>query len=151
MVPSRRFLPIVAVLIWDSWTLGQARDAESVLAATREALGGDKNLAAVKTFVATGRTRQLRGNNLVPIEFEINCELPDRFVRKDEIPAQDTDITVVGFSADTLIQFPMPGAARGGGPGRGPAPDGRGAPAGDGPGARGDGRGRGGPPINLAQ
>src|SRR5436309_2858338 len=53
MVPSRRLLPIVlAVLIWDSWTLSQARDAESVLAATREALGGDKNLVAVKTDVA---------------------------------------------------------------------------------------------------
>src|SRR5882672_7046818 len=128
MILSRRLLPIVlAVLIWDSRTLSQARDAESVLAATREALGGDKNLVAVKTFVATGRSRQLRGNNLVPIEFEISCELPDRFVRKDEIPAQDTDLTVSGFSGDTLIQFPPPSAARGGGPG--PMRDGRpGAP-----------------------
>src|SRR5437763_17145743 len=122
MVLGRRLLPIVAVLIWDSRTLGQARDADSVLAATREALGGEKNLAAIKTFVATGRTRQLRGNNLVPIEFEINCELPDRFVRQDEIPAQDSDITVSGFSGDTLIQFPPPGAGRTGGPG--PAPGG---------------------------
>jgi hypothetical protein len=130
---------------------GQQPDAPQVLAAARTALGGEKNLNAVKTFVANGRTRQLRGNNLVPIEFEINCELPDRFVRKDEIPAQDTDVTVSGFSGDTLIQFPVPGAGRGG-PGRGPAPDGRvAAPAGDGPGARGDGRGRGGPPMNPAQ
>ena len=74
------------VLIWDARTLGQASDAASVLAATRDALGGEKNLAAVKTFVATGRTRQLRGNNLIPIEFEINCELPDKYVRKDEFP-----------------------------------------------------------------
>jgi len=29
-----------------------------------------------KTFVATGRTRQVRGDNLVPIEFEISVELP---------------------------------------------------------------------------
>jgi hypothetical protein len=91
---------------------GQAPDASQVLAAAREALGGEKNLVAVKTFVATGRTRQLRGNNLVPIEFEINCELPDRFVRKDEIPAQDTDITVSGFAGDTLIQFPPPAFGR---------------------------------------
>jgi len=130
---------------------GQQLDAPQVLAAARTALGGEKNLNAIKTFVANGRTRQLRGNNLVPIEFEINCELPDRFVRKDEIPAQDTDVTVSGFSGDTLIQFPVPGAGRGG-PGRGPAPNGRAAaPAGDGPGARGDARGRGGPPINPAQ
>ena len=86
--------------------VGQGPDPAQVLAAARAALGGEKNLTAVKTFVATGRTRQLRGNNLVPIEFEINCELPDRFVRKDEIPAQDTDISVSGFAADTLIQSP---------------------------------------------
>src|SRR2546425_7857892 len=115
MVLSRRLLPIVlAVLIWDSRTLSQARDAEFVLAATREALGGDKNLVAVKTFVATGRSRQLRGNNLVPIEFEISCELPDKYVRKDEFPAQDTDVTVSGFRGDELIVFPQPPAGRGG-------------------------------------
>jgi hypothetical protein len=39
----------------------------------------------------------------VPIEFEINCELPDKFVRKDEIPAQDTEATVTGFAGDRLI------------------------------------------------
>ena len=87
-----------------------------MLAATREALGGDKNLAAVKTFVATGRTRQLRGNNLVPIEFEISCGLPDKYVRKDEFPAQDTDVTVSGFRGDELIVFPQPPAGRGGPP-----------------------------------
>ena len=96
---------------------GQGRDAAQVLAAAREALGGDAVLAAVKSFVATGRTRQIRGNNLVPIEFEINCELPDKFVRKDEFPAQDTDLTVSGFRGDALIQFPGPGAGRGGAPG----------------------------------
>jgi hypothetical protein len=116
MVLRRCLLSIAAVLIWDSWTLGQARDAESVLAATRQALGGDQNLAAVKTVVATGRTRQLRGNNLVPIEFEINCELPDKYVRKDEFPAQDTDVTVAGFRGDELIVFPQQPAGRGGPP-----------------------------------
>jgi len=129
---------------------GQAPDASQVLAAAREALGGDKNLLAVKTFVATGRTRQLRGNNLVPIEFEINCELPDRFVRKDEIPAQDTDVTVSGFAGDTLIQFPPPAFGRAGGPG--PSPGARAAaPVGDAPAAAGRGDGRGGPPIDPAQ
>src|SRR5262245_40733919 len=117
---------------------GQSPDATQVLAAVRTALGGEKNLTAVKTFVATGRTRQLRGNTLVPIEFEINCELPDRYIRKDEIPAQDTDISVSGFAADTLIQFPPPPAGRVGGPGRDggaardAAPPREGAPARDG-------------------
>lgn len=57
-----------------------------MLAAARAALGGDARIAGVKTFIATGRTRQVRGENLIPIEFEIQAELPDRFARRDEFP-----------------------------------------------------------------
>jgi hypothetical protein len=96
---------------------GPTLDAAQVLAAAREALGGEKRLSAVRTFTATGRTRQVRGNNLVPIEFEIYCALPDRFVRTDEFPAQDADPTTQGFNGDDLIQLPPPPsvAGRGGG------------------------------------
>src|ERR1700704_4861654 len=94
----------------------QAVDATSVLSAAREALGGENKLSGVRTFTATGRTRQLRGNNLVPIEFEINCELPGKFVRTDEFPAQDADPTTQGFNGDTLLQFPAPSPGRGGPP-----------------------------------
>ena len=94
--------------------------AAGVLAAAREALGGEKKLTAVKTIVATGRTRQVRGENLIPIEFEIAIELPDKYVRKDEIPAQESDPTTVGFNGDELLQFPAPALqmlpARAGGP-----------------------------------
>jgi hypothetical protein len=79
-------------------------DPAAILAATREALGGEKKLSAVKTIVATGRTQQVRGNNLVPIEFEINIELPDKYVRKDEIPAQESGPSTAGFNGDALIQ-----------------------------------------------
>src|SRR4029077_13989544 len=111
-----------------------------VMSSAREALGGEKKLSAVRTFTATGRTRQVRGNNLVPIEFEINCELPDKFVRNDEIPAQDTDPSTRGFSGDTLIQVPPPGAGGGGARAGGPPPGGppRGGPP------PGGGRGPGG-------
>jgi hypothetical protein len=111
--------PIVAALIALSSVpalLGQTPDAAQVMASAREALGGEKKLSAVRSFVATGRTRQIRGNNLVPIEFEINCELPDKFVRKDEIPAQDTDASVTGFTGDALILFPAPQGRAGGPP-----------------------------------
>jgi hypothetical protein len=73
-------------------------DPQAILASTREALGGEKKLTAVKTIVATGRTQQVRGNNLVPIEFEINIELPDKYVRKDEIPAQESGPSTAGFT-----------------------------------------------------
>src|SRR6266513_2724310 len=109
-------LTIIAAIAAMSYRISdQTLDANQVLTAAREALGGEKNLSAVKTFVATGRTRQVRGNNLVPIEFEITCELPDKFVRIDEFPAQDIDQTRLGFKGDDLIQFPAPppGAGRG--------------------------------------
>jgi hypothetical protein len=98
-----------------------------VLAAARNALGGEK-LAAVKTLVASGRTRRIRGNNLVPIEFELFLELPDKYLRADEFPAEDTDPTSSGFNGDALIQIPPPPS--------GPTPGGpTGRPGGTPPGA----------------
>ncbi len=83
-------------------------DANAILALAREALGGEKKLAAVKNFVATGGTRQVSGINLVPIVFELFCELPDKFVRVDEIPARESGPTSTGFVGDTIVQLPAP-------------------------------------------
>ena len=80
------------------------RDPAAILSATRDALGGEKKLGAVKTIVAAGRTQQVRGNNLVPIEFEISIELPDKYLRKNEIPAQESGPSAEGFNGDTLLQ-----------------------------------------------
>jgi hypothetical protein len=95
-----------------------AADATSVLTAAREALGGDKRIEAVRTFIANGRTRQIRGENLVPIEFEIQVEVPDKYSRRDEFPAQDAGPATSGFNGDRLIQIPPapPPVARAGGP-----------------------------------
>jgi hypothetical protein len=99
----------------------QAADAAAVLAAARDAMGGNKRIEAVRTFIANGRTRQIRGDNLVPIEFEIQVELPDKYSRRDEFPAQDAGPAAAGFNGDRLIQIPLapPPIARAGGP---PAP-----------------------------
>ena len=86
----------------------QAGNADAVMAAARAALGGDAKIAAVKTFIATGRTRQVRGENLVPIEFEIQAELPDKYSRRDEFPAQDAGPVTAGFVADALVLVPRP-------------------------------------------
>src|SRR5262249_21417552 len=155
MAVSAAAVVLSAVVLSTIVAFGQPPDAAQILAAARAALGGEQTLLGVKTLVAAGRTRQLRGNNLVPIEFEINCELPARFVRKDEIPAQDSGVTVSGFSGDTLIQFPPPPSGRAYGPG--PTPGGRSAaPVRDAP-ARcdipdsGEGRGRGGARMGRVQ
>ncbi len=95
-----------------AWTLepqlALPSDASVVLARTRAALGGEKALGAVNNFVVTGRTQQLRGINLVPIEFEIACELPGKYVRRDEIPAQESEPTRVGFNGEAGILQPPP-------------------------------------------
>ena len=98
-----------------------APDPTAVLAAARTALGGEARLAAVKTITASGRTRQVRGENLVPIEFEMAIELPAKYVRKDEVPAQESGPTMLGFNGDDLIQEP-PNAGPQGRPGGPPAP-----------------------------
>jgi hypothetical protein len=126
--------------------------ADAVLAEARQALGGEQ-LAAVKTLVASGRTRRVRGNNLVPIEFEIAMELPDKYVRVDEFPAEDADPTSSGFNGDALIQIPAPSAPPPGGPAAGPprpagpaGPSRPAGPVGEGPGrptGPGDSRGMG--------
>lgn len=107
----RSWLSLIASLaVLGASTAGQAPDAGAVLAAARAALGGDAALTAVTTVVATGRTRQIRGNNMVPVEFEIVCQLPDACVRSEEYPAQTIDPTTVGFRGETVIQLPAPPA-----------------------------------------
>jgi hypothetical protein len=100
--------------------------ANQILADARTAMGGPK-LAEVKSVLVTGRTRRVRGDNLVPIEFEIAIELPDKYVRKDEVPAEESEPTSTGFAGDQIIQYPPPPQFPGRAGGPGPA---AGAPAG---------------------
>jgi hypothetical protein len=122
-------------------------EAAAVLGAARDALGGDKRISSIKTIVSSGRTRQLQGDNLVPIEFEITIELPDKYVRTDEIPAKESGPSSRGFNGTTLIQAgDMPGGGRRGGPppGAAPPPPREGGPAAGG--TREGGRAGGGSP-----
>jgi hypothetical protein len=52
----------------------------------------------------------VRGENLQPIEFEINVEWPDKYMRKDEFPAEEAAPTSSGFNGGALIQDPAPPA-----------------------------------------
>jgi hypothetical protein len=112
----RVIVPLVTLLILSGSSrsgdilLAQAPPdrAAAVLAAARMAMGGDARIAAVKTFIANGRTRQVRGENLIPIEFEIQVELPDRYARRDEFPAQDNGPATTGFNGDVFVQNPLP-------------------------------------------
>jgi hypothetical protein len=114
---------VAAGSYFEATAIGQAPppstsgEAAAVLSAAREALGGEKRLSSVKTVVANGQTRQLQGENLVPILFEINIELPDKYVRTDEIPARESGPSSRGFNGDGLVQSgDAPGGPRRGGP-----------------------------------
>jgi hypothetical protein len=103
--------------------------AGQILAEAHKAMGGDK-LKGTTSVLVTGQTRRVRGDNLVPIEFEIAIELPDKYVRKDEVPAEESEPTSTGFAGTEVIQFPVPPPGRAGGPPPAAAPAGApGAPA----------------------
>jgi hypothetical protein len=112
-MPMRRLVSLLAAAATVSIGLGitaaaQTPTADSVIANARKALGGEAKIASIKTFIVTGRTRQVRGENLVPIEFEIQAELPDKYSRRDEFPAQDAGPVTAGFVGDELVLIPRP-------------------------------------------
>ena len=109
MALRRAWLAIsIALIASVGGVRAQTPDAASVLAKAREALGGEKKLAAVRTIVIEGETRQVRGDNLVPIVFQTHIELPDRYSRRDETPATESGYSTNGFNGDGLILLPLP-------------------------------------------
>jgi hypothetical protein len=97
-------------LTWVGSAQEQSPAADGLVRAAREALGGAQRIASLRSFVTTGRTRQVQGDNLVPVEFEMACEWPDKCYRRDEIPARESGPTTLGFNGDQLIQLPVPQA-----------------------------------------
>jgi hypothetical protein len=119
-------LIVMAGLLVGSLAAQAPPQADAIMTAARTALGGDARIAGVKRLIVSGRTRQLRGENLIPIEFVSLFEFPDRYVRQEEVPAQASGPTLQGFNGREAIQ--PPGPQRGGG-GRGVPPPGA-SPAG---------------------
>jgi hypothetical protein len=86
----------------------QPADAERVLAAAREALGGDAALAAVKSFSVSGSLMMNIGSRTLDQALNIDCELPDKFVREQTIRSQGPGVIIEvthrdGFNGDELI------------------------------------------------
>jgi hypothetical protein len=84
--------------------------AADVLAATRQALGGEAVLGGVTSFVVNGSLVRDLGAINVTSELEISCVLPDKFVqtthrRTDMGPLGSGDyIEYAGFNGDDPIQ-----------------------------------------------
>lgn len=79
---------------------GQTPDAAArgaaVLAEARKALGGEERLAVVRRLEIKGETRRAQGNQTIEGDVEILLELPDKFLRREEL--------LVGGPAGLLVE-----------------------------------------------
>ena len=108
----------VLVLIGQSVSSSQAPDAARVLAAMREALGGEQRLTALKSVAIEGRvTRPRPDGSSGATDVEMVFALPDKFVTRDVIaqlgPVQITRRS--GFNgADPIEEVDAPPSMGGG-------------------------------------
>lgn len=85
---------------------GQTPDVNKILADAREALGGDKKVAAIRTVTASGRSTRVTANGSTPNDFEMAMELPDKFVKKDTLAmiAGTAIARTSGFNGGNVIE-----------------------------------------------
>lgn len=96
----------VVMCVGAALVAGQAPDVNKILADAREALGGDKKIAAVKTVTASGRSTRVTASGSTPNDFELAMELPDKFVKKDTLAMINGSAIArtSGFNGGALIE-----------------------------------------------
>lgn len=100
--------------------------AAEVLAAARQAIGGDK-VANLKSFSVKGRMARNIGDRQMTSDLEIFVEAPDKYVRIEDITAPMARTMTSGFSGEKAIRLTGMTAGPGGmrivmgGPGGAPA------------------------------
>jgi hypothetical protein len=98
----------MALLAAGALAYGQTGDVTKILADARAALGGEKKLAAVRTFAAAGQsTRVIGEQSTAPTDAELAFELPDKFVKKSVLASIGSMIitSTAGFNGDALINI----------------------------------------------
>lgn len=117
---SGKFLTGVGAVVMTAGAVlfAQGGDAAKVMADMRQALGGEKKLAAVKTLSASGKNDRAMGERSITGDYEMALELPDRFFTKQvmvQTPMGNVSLTT-GFNGGALIQdTEMPQSPGGGG------------------------------------
>ena len=99
-------LIVIAGLASQALVVGQGSDASKVLAMVRDALGGDKKLANVKTIAATGTSTKVNGDTSgAPGDYELAIELPDKFMKKEVVATigQNAIARTSGFNGEGVI------------------------------------------------
>lgn len=117
---SSKFLTGVGAVVMATGAamFAQGADAAKVMADMRQALGGEKKLATVKSLSAVGKNDRAMGERSITGEYEMALEMPDRFYTKQALgstPMGNISVTS-GFNGNGVIQdTEMPQMAGGGG------------------------------------
>jgi hypothetical protein len=96
----------LAMVVPAAMTAREASDkGTEVLSDARKAIGGEARLSAVKTIVATGKSRRQMGQVQMSGELEVAIALPDRYVRTQVDNIMGNSITrEEGFNGSTLLE-----------------------------------------------
>jgi hypothetical protein len=81
---SLQFVTAAIVAILPASGHSRTDDVQALVAAARQALGGEANLASVRSFTVDGRVRGLKYGSNRWSKFTIAAEFPDKFVRTSE-------------------------------------------------------------------
>jgi len=122
-----------------------AQDASkgaALMAAARQAIGGENRLAAVKTLQVTGTFRRVIASNDSDGDLDVFLELPDKYLRSEKTgtPGQPSTETIEALVGTVMRDVVRGGGGRGG---RGGGSGGGGDVAGTSDGLGGDGGGDG--------
>ena len=86
MTKTIRLLALASAVAAQAILAAQDGNADKVLAAARQALGGEKKLEAVKSLAIEGRAMRIRPDGTSSeSDFEVAIELPDKFMRRDMV------------------------------------------------------------------
>jgi hypothetical protein len=119
MAKTIRLLTLVSVVAAQAILAAQGSDVDKILAAARQALGGDKKLEAVKSLAIEGRAMRISpAGTSTESEFEVAIELPDKFMRRDVLASMG-NMSIYrnsGFNGDGVInEIDAPPQLAGGG------------------------------------
>jgi hypothetical protein len=106
MVKMSRLLMLASIVAAQAILAAQGGDADKILAAARQALGGEKKLDAVKSLTIEGRAMRISpAGTSTESEFEVAIELPDKFMRRDVLASMG-NMSIYrnsGFNGDGVI------------------------------------------------
>jgi hypothetical protein len=119
MAKTKRLLALVALAAAQAIVTAQGGDADRILAAARQALGGEKKLDGVKSLAIEGRAMRISpAGTSTESEFEVAIELPDKFMRRDVLASMG-NMSIYrnsGFNGDGVInEIDAPPQLAGGG------------------------------------